>query len=68
MLEIIGWLFGVVILMWCTLFVAFVTLSTFGETLFTGKWWQKLIGVLMWITVLVAWIAWFSLLEVKING
>lgn len=58
--ELLGWLFFIVPLMWLTVACYFVTVPTFGEAMFTGKWYEKLIGVILWVLLISLWVYWFT--------
>lgn len=61
--TLIGWLVLVVFCLWTTGFTYFSTVPTFGGALFTGKLWQRVLGVVMWCAVFYLWWWTFSLIN-----
>lgn len=66
MLALIGWLALLAPLVCVTIWAFFVTFDTFSEALFSGKWYHKLAGAIIWIVVIGLWIKWLSLIEINI--
>ena len=66
MFETIGWLAVGAGLVWVSLFTFFITVPTFGEALFTGALWQKVLGVVMWLVIVVSWLSWLSVIRVEL--
>jgi hypothetical protein len=55
MVVFLGVVFWFLINIWATMAVFFMTVPTFGEALFAGLWWQKIIGIILWSIVLFSW-------------
>ncbi len=67
MVMLLGWLFLILPLLWMTVAAFFFTVPTFGEALFSGKWWEKLLGVAAWVFVLFCWYQWLSAVSLDFN-
>ena len=66
MLAIIGWLALIAPLTWASVAVFFTTVDTFSEGLLSGKWWQKLIGVGLWVGLIALWLLWLSAITIAV--
>lgn len=55
MVIFLGLLLWFFINAWATIGVFFVTVSTFGEALFAGGFWAKVLGIILWVAVLTSW-------------
>lgn len=65
MFDVIGFIVCLIACVYATGFVFFATVPTLGEALFSGKWYEKLLGVAMWVLLLYGW--YFLLSMVSIN-
>lgn len=66
MLTLLGWLFCGLFMVWASIVVFFLSVDTFSEGLLSGRWYQRIIGVLLWVLCLYGWYSWFGSIEVKV--
>lgn len=66
-MELLGWLVGVVALIWATIAIAFVTISTFSPGLIAEGGWKRVLGIAMWIILAYAWYSWLGFISIEVN-
>jgi len=66
MFTVLGWLLCGIIMLWVSVVVYFATVSTFSEALFDGKWYHKIIGVLLWVVCAYLWYSWLGAIEINV--
>lgn len=65
-MELLGYIFSVIIAIYATVFVFFVTVSTSSPGMFVQKeWYLKLLAVILWASVLWYWCYLLSMLSIK---
>ena len=53
-------------LLGASMIVYLATVPTYGEALFDGKWYHKIIGVLLWVVCAYLWYSWLGAIEINV--
>lgn len=66
MLNVLGFIFATIIMLYASVCVFFVTVPTFGDALFSGKWYHRLFGAVLWCVCIYGWYKLFSMVTITI--
>jgi hypothetical protein len=67
MIVLMGVVFWGLLNAWLSVFVFFATVPTFGEALFSGDWFHKIMGAGMWIVAFASWYYMLSHLTITVG-
>ena len=65
MLELIGFLICVFVMIWSTIFLFALSITTFEESIFSGTIIYKFLGCTLWIADIYLWFLLFSMVVIK---
>ena len=66
MVAVLGLILWTGLNIWLSIFAIVATVPTWGETLMTGGFWSKSLGVVLWIIALSSWVWMFSSIDIKV--
>lgn len=66
MLTVIGWLACGVILLYATVAVLFLSFTHLAPGLLEGKWYERVVAILLMLACTIGWYKWFSVISINL--